>query len=653
MKTTAEWAAVCAMAIVPFALSAEVPVYTGPVAAEELHLRDGIGHVMEKVRNGGPITVAYLGGSITEMTGWRNLTTDWLRSRYPACTFAEVNAGLGGTGSDLGCYRLQQDALSANPDLLFVEFATNDYEAEPTEIWRNFEGIIRQTWRKNPKTDIIFVYTIGEKMLELYKGGHSPQAASAMEQIATFYGIPSIDFGPRVAREEIDRPGYLVWDTGVIAIAVPADTPDYDDALNAELAKEGKFLFSKDKVHPAMPGHRTYYLESIKAAWSAMEELQPRDNAAKLSSVFYDAVMEKAKMVTIEESMLSGVWRKDDVYNKNFGSYAWISDTPGSKMKLRFNGSRCDLYTFEAPPCGQLLVTVDGVRQGDPLPLFSKWGAKGWHRAAERLFDGQSGLHEIELELDSKQPALKDVFIRAGSLSKDLIEQYARTECYLGRLLMVGDVEPQPDDLPNSAQWFDANISQYVRWPESSVFAMGGTWNAETAALADVASLSEKGVLEVDAAGRTLDFLATKQKTLGVDAGGAVFESVLNSELPDPDCLPSVDPSWKCGALVVREAGGLVYYGLAKDGEANVWTRLDGPAPSGESVRLTMTLRKRGARRTVRYTIDGIDYTVNGKADILVACADELSGVAIGGEGKVRSLAATKEPKPGATIFVR
>lgn len=58
------------------------PKYEGPIKAEEVRARDGIGHVFEKIRAGKEITVAYLGGSITEMSGWRNLTTEWLRKTY-------------------------------------------------------------------------------------------------------------------------------------------------------------------------------------------------------------------------------------------------------------------------------------------------------------------------------------------------------------------------------------------------------------------------------------------------------------------------------------------------------------------------------------------------------------------------------------------
>ena len=133
--------------------------------AQEVRVREGIGQTLAKLEAGKPVTVAYLGGSITEMNGWRNMTTDWLRKAWPQAKVMEVHAAIGGTGSDLGVFRLGHDVLAKNPDLLFVEFATNDSGKPAEEIWRNFDGIVQQTWAKNPKTDIVFVYTITSQMM--------------------------------------------------------------------------------------------------------------------------------------------------------------------------------------------------------------------------------------------------------------------------------------------------------------------------------------------------------------------------------------------------------------------------------------------------------------------------------------------------------
>ena len=94
------------------------------------------------------------------MGGWRNMTTDWFRKANPKANVTEVHAAIGGTGSGLGVFRVGHDALDKNPDLLFIEFATNDSGASDKAIWRNFDGIVQQAWARNPKMDIVFAYTI-------------------------------------------------------------------------------------------------------------------------------------------------------------------------------------------------------------------------------------------------------------------------------------------------------------------------------------------------------------------------------------------------------------------------------------------------------------------------------------------------------------
>ncbi len=115
-----------------------------------------------------------------------------LQGRYPDLKWTEINAAIGGTGSDLGVFRFGQDVLAYQPDLLFVEFAVNDGGAAPQQIHQAMEGIVRQAWKANPETDIIFVYTISEPFLADLQAGKFSRAASAMEEVADHYGIPSI-----------------------------------------------------------------------------------------------------------------------------------------------------------------------------------------------------------------------------------------------------------------------------------------------------------------------------------------------------------------------------------------------------------------------------------------------------------------------------
>src|SRR6266436_8084859 len=165
------------------------------VRAAECRERSGLPNVLSKLTAGAEVRIAYFGGSITAQDGWRPKTLNWFRQQFPKARVSEINAAIGGTGSDLGVFRLQHDVLEKKPDLLFVEFAVNDGGAPPSQIYRTMEGIVRQTWRNDPATDICFVYTLVADMAPTLQQGKFPRAASAMERVAGHYNIPSIHMG--------------------------------------------------------------------------------------------------------------------------------------------------------------------------------------------------------------------------------------------------------------------------------------------------------------------------------------------------------------------------------------------------------------------------------------------------------------------------
>ena len=432
------------------------PEYRGGVPAEEVHVRNGIGNFLAKVKSGKAVTVAYLGGSITAQAGWRPMTTAWLQRTYPAAKFKEIHAAIGGTGSDLGVFRLEHDALQYDPDLLFVEFATNDGGAAPESIWRQMEGIVRQTWHKNPATDIVFTYTITAPMLPEYSKGVCPRAASAMEMLADYYGIPSVGFGPRVAAEV--KAGRLVMNLADAEkeTAVPVDTPKRDLAIVEALAKQGKLLFAKDGVHPMVPvnpqaaegpvvGH-TFYLWSITNAFAKMSGSRPLDHAKQLANPFVTDNLEAAKMVLLEPSMLSGNWvklPKEDAKMKSFGGRMdeiWHSGTPGDKITFKFKGTCCKIYDLLGPDGGQVWITVDGKKSSKPIPRFDSYCT--YHRIATlNVYNGQDGIHTVEIEIDAEQPDRRKVAFRLKDPDKELAEsKYQGTKYWASKLMLVGDL---------------------------------------------------------------------------------------------------------------------------------------------------------------------------------------------------------------------
>lgn len=396
------------------------------VPTELFHIRDGIGNALEELNNGGAVNVAYLGGSITAANGWRPKTTEWLRKNFPKAAINEVHAAIGGTGSDLGVFRLGHDVLQHNPDLLFVEFAVNDGGAAPEDIWRSMEGIVRQTWTHNPKSDIIFVYTISEALAKEPREGTCNRPMSSMEQLADFYGIPSINFAVPVLA--LEKEGKLLF--------------------GGEQAAEGVLLFSNDNVHPLDAGHNIYR-DAVIEGIVAMKGSKPINHSSKLGKTFIADHLQSAKLVPISDKMLEGEWRKLDENDQLFRSFSnrlgdtiWTTDKPMSKLTFRFRGIQAKVYDLLGPNGGQVIVTVDGKTHEKPIPRFDSYCT--YHRLATLpiAFDlDPNVIHTISIEIHSEQPSRQSVAFRLTDPEKELAEpKFQGTNVWFGKLMLIGDI---------------------------------------------------------------------------------------------------------------------------------------------------------------------------------------------------------------------
>src|SRR6266446_519504 len=123
-----------------------------------------LGRVFDKLKANQAVTIAYFGGSITAAPGYRVKTFQWFKDMYPQAALKEVNAALGGTGSDLGAFRCARDVIAHKPDLVFVEFNIND--GSPTNAFRKatMEGIVRQLWASASRPEIVFLYTTSRSL---------------------------------------------------------------------------------------------------------------------------------------------------------------------------------------------------------------------------------------------------------------------------------------------------------------------------------------------------------------------------------------------------------------------------------------------------------------------------------------------------------
>ena len=189
--------------------------------------------------------------------------------------------------------------------------------------------------------------------------------------------------------------------------------------------------------------------------------------------------------------------------------------------------------------------------------------------------------------------------------------------------------------------WFDAEIADYESWPADAAKAVGGEWQSKDEPLDEAAEVTTAGLLSVDAT--ALEFVASRPRTLDESSGSVKVTSDIDFGVNELGALPKVDSKWKGGVIRVKEAEGEAYYGLAKEGGANVWKRLEGPAPTDGTVRFEMTVGCTAGQPVATYTVNGAAYRLNGMTSIPVVASGDVKGVSLGGEGTLASLFAAIE----------
>ncbi|MCW0219046.1 MAG: SGNH/GDSL hydrolase family protein [Prosthecobacter sp.] len=404
------------------------------VPAQECHPRAGLPNFLAKVNQpGAEVRIGYLGGSITAQQGWRPKTLAYFQETYPQAKISEINAAIGGTGSDLGVFRLKQDVLDHKPDLMFVEFAVNDGGAAPEQIFKCMEGIVRQTWKALPDCDICFVYTLTEALAPAMIEGKFQRSASAMEKIADHYGIPSIHMAMEVAK--LAKEGKLIW---------KAPLPKTDEEKKA---LGDKFVFAPDSVHPHVTTGHELYLQAIVHSWAPITAASKNVGAHVLQAPFIATNYERAQLLPISKATLSSGFTKLDPKTDAFGK-RWANrmsdmhkaDKPGETITFKFKGTRCSLYDLVGPDCGQVIVTLDD-QPAKIVPRFDAYCT--YHRLSTLMIgtDLEDTVHTVKVEIHPDQPdKVKILAINKNTMDKP--ERFDGTAIYPGAILLVGEVLP-------------------------------------------------------------------------------------------------------------------------------------------------------------------------------------------------------------------
>lgn len=347
--------------------------------------RNGLPNVTKKLAEGRPVTVAYLGGSITHANGWRVHVDRLLRGKFPASEIKMVNAGVPGTSSALGAARLERDVLRHGPDLVFVEFAVNGggIGTGAGDKWYDYsraamESIVRQITAHNPQTDICFVYTCSTYYRKWFDQEQLPPVAIEHEAVADHYGIPSVILAADMLKQI--REGSLVWQE---------NTPLTAGSDGLERNSSGQIVFTKDGTHP-VDSNAVLYALKIMDALEKMPWKQEHNRELPaqllvegnrwLNASTADLSVAELQGFEITERPVSGPGGNipGDYNGTGTAFFNTITHFPhvyrgaaGSRITVRFDGSNIGFYGLTGKFSGKIGVSIDGQDFG-PVYLLAK-----------------------------------------------------------------------------------------------------------------------------------------------------------------------------------------------------------------------------------------------------------------------------------------
>jgi lysophospholipase L1-like esterase len=313
-----------------------------------------------RARAGDRLTVVFFGASLTwganatdqNYFSYRARVASRLTEKYPLARFSFHDAAIGGTGSQLGVFRLDRDVLARKPDLVFVDFTANDdISSGDPETLASYESIIRRlvTEAQVPVVQVLFPFkwNIDRKLLETMKRRDAHTAISAA------YGTGIGDAVLRVI-EQVEQGGTTtekLWDTD----GVHPGNAGYD--LFAAAAWDGYLEAVAAKKTCSAPErmlHASTYMKQSRVRLSSLANLPAgwRRGKPNLVSAYFDMLMSR--------------WLDGEVIGTNRRE---TPDATGKKtlvpqevapLEVTFRGEMVLLFGEGTPKSGRYRAFVDG-----------------------------------------------------------------------------------------------------------------------------------------------------------------------------------------------------------------------------------------------------------------------------------------------------
>lgn len=290
---------------------------------------------LEAAENGAPLTLAYLGGSITEGKNYSTPFSNYVKQNFAKGSFKEVNAGLSGTSSVVGLVRSEKDIVSQNPDIIVIEFSVNDHEGEMYK--KCFESLIKKFLSLPNEPAVVVLITRS-------KGGFSSQAQ--MEAAGRNFDVPIISMDNALTK-----------------------------AFNSGFLKADDYF--SDEYHPHAKGGQliadcmAYYLRQAMRTENRSDSYEI-PTTSKYGSEYYTC---KNAAISDLKNFNAGSFTAGSGYSSLPYGYAFQKNSANTPMTFTTTGKGLIIvFKANSSGMGNLLVTVNGTTTKISGNKLYTWG---------------------------------------------------------------------------------------------------------------------------------------------------------------------------------------------------------------------------------------------------------------------------------------
>lgn len=294
----------------------------------------------------------------------------------------QVNAGVGATGSVIGCLRLKKDVLKYKPDVILIEFSVNDLpeinNRNPEVIESFYETIVRESLLSENNPAVIILCTTTDS------GGSVQELHSA---IAIHYDLTVLSFKDVVFHNIKEK--NISWSD-----------------------------IASDYVHPNDVGHRLI----AEIVLRYFKQIKPHENLIKndipiVKHKYYQKIANYHSNEIIPTFNNGFDNSEKDILVKSYQYYidkfgkGYSSDKPASEVVFKVKGSRIGITYVSDVICSDVSIYIDnkfwGIIDGHFDDFFSRYDYKILGSEMKNIE------HEIRIKLNSNRNSyfqLKTVF---------------------------------------------------------------------------------------------------------------------------------------------------------------------------------------------------------------------------------------------------